>query len=50
MVRDTPEWKDFIEKGAFNPTALAATDFAKWLESAEVNHKTLMTEAGFMAK
>ena len=49
-VRETPDWKDFMEKGAFNPTALGGTDFNKWLESAENNHKQLMTEAGFMAK
>jgi tripartite-type tricarboxylate transporter receptor subunit TctC len=49
-VRDTPDWKEFMEKGAFNPTALGGTDYRKWLESAETTHKQLMTEAGFMAK
>ena len=49
-VRDTPDWKDYLEKGAFNPTAMSGAEFKKWLEAAESTHKQLMTEAGFMAK
>jgi len=49
-VRETPDWKDFMEKGAFNTTSMTGADFRKWLEAAEQNHKQLMTEAGFMAK
>ena len=49
-VRETPEWKEFMEKGAFNQTALSGPDFVKWLEENEKLHKTLMTEAGFLAK
>lgn len=49
-IRETPEWKDYIEKGAFNPTTLSGEDFNKWLGSAENMHRNLMKEAGFMAK
>ena len=49
-VRDTPEWKEYMEKGAFNTTAMTGPDYRKWLESNETLHRTLMTEAGFMAK
>jgi len=49
-VRETPDWKDYMEKGAFNTTALSGPEFQKWLTSAEANHKTLMTEAGFIPK
>ena len=49
-VRETPDWKEYMEKGAFNQTFLTGPDFVKWLTSAEQMHKTLMTEAGFMAK
>jgi putative tricarboxylic transport membrane protein len=49
-VRATPDWKEFMEKGAFNQTALTGADFTKWLTAAEKNHRDLMTEAGFMAK
>jgi tripartite-type tricarboxylate transporter receptor subunit TctC len=48
-VRGTPEWKDYIEKGAFNTTFLTGAAFKKWLEGAEATHKSLMTEAGFIA-
>jgi tripartite-type tricarboxylate transporter receptor subunit TctC len=49
-VRETPDWKEFMEKGAFNTTAMAGTDYVKWLSNAEILHKQLMTEAGFLAK
>ncbi len=48
-VRETPDWKEYMEKGAFNQTAMAGADFTKWLTAAEDNHRTLMTEAGFLA-
>jgi putative tricarboxylic transport membrane protein len=49
-IRATPEWKEYMEKGAFNPTFMTGAQFTKWLESAEATHRTLMTEAGFLAK
>jgi putative tricarboxylic transport membrane protein len=49
-VRETPEWKEYMEKGAFNTTSMTGADFTKWLQAAEANHRTLMTEAGFLAK
>ncbi|WP_418321186.1 Bug family tripartite tricarboxylate transporter substrate binding protein [Piscinibacter sakaiensis] len=49
-VRETPDWKDFMEKGAFNTTAMNGPEFVKWLTTAEATHKQLMTEAGFIAK
>jgi tripartite-type tricarboxylate transporter receptor subunit TctC len=49
-VRDTPDWKDYMEKGSFNTTSMSGADFRKWLESAESLHRQLMTEAGFLAK
>lgn len=48
-VRATPDWKEYIEKAALNPTALTGAEFVKWLEGAEKNHHTLMSEAGFLA-
>ncbi len=48
-VRETPEWKEYLEKGAFNPTFKSGTDFVKWLTTAELEHRALMTEAGFLA-
>ncbi len=49
-VRETPDWKDYMEKGAFNTSAMTGADYRKWLEGAEAMHRQLMTEAGFLAK
>ena len=49
-VRETPDWKDYMEKGAFNTTTMSGAEFRKWLEGAEAMHKQLMMEAGFLAK
>jgi tripartite-type tricarboxylate transporter receptor subunit TctC len=49
-VRDTPEWKEYMEKGAFNQTFMTGDDFTKWLTAAENTHRDLMKEAGFLAK
>lgn len=49
-VRETPEWKDYMEKGAFNQTTMSGETFEKWLGAAENMHRGLMKEAGFMAK
>ena len=49
-IRDTPDWKDYMEKGAFNQTFMAGADYTKWLTEAEKTHRTLMAEAGFLAK
>ncbi len=48
-VRETPEWKEYMEKGAFNPTFLTGAAFVKWLSEAEIAHRILMTESGFLA-
>jgi putative tricarboxylic transport membrane protein len=47
-VRETPDWKEYMEKGAFNTTAMSGADFQKWLAGAESAHKALMTDAGFI--
>ncbi len=49
-VRETPDWKEFMEKGAFNATSMSGIEYVKWLANAEVQHRVLMTEAGFLAK
>jgi putative tricarboxylic transport membrane protein len=49
-VRQTPEWKKFMEEGAFNQTALTGKEYADWVAKAEQVHQGLMTEAGFLAK
>jgi tripartite-type tricarboxylate transporter receptor subunit TctC len=49
-VRATPEWKDYMEKGAFNQTSMEGKEFHDWLVKAEEMHKDLMKGAGFLAK
>jgi putative tricarboxylic transport membrane protein len=49
-VRALPEWKDFMEKGAFNTTALSGPEFVDWLGKNEQMHRVLMRDAGFIAQ
>ena len=49
-VRETPDWKDFMEKGAFNTTFMAGDEYKAWLKKAADLHRTLMEKAGFLAK
>ncbi len=49
-VRQTAEWRIFMEEGAFDTTFLTGIEFAKWAENAEAMHKERMRDAGFLAK
>ncbi len=49
-VRETPEWKKFMEDGAFNQSFMTGADYVKWIEKNEALHRDLMKEAGFLAK
>ena len=48
-VRETPEWKDFMAKGAFSKTFMTGDEFKQCLAKAADTHKNLMTNAGFLA-
>jgi putative tricarboxylic transport membrane protein len=48
-VRELPEWKEFMEKGAFNQSFMSGKEFADWSSKAETMHRQLMQEAGFLA-
>ncbi len=49
-VRETPDWKKFMETGAFNQTFMSGDEYVKWVAAAEKTHYELMKEAGFLAK
>ena len=49
-VRQTPEWKEFLQKGSFDATELSGIDYNKWLTTEDTRHFGLMTEAGFLAE
>src|SRR2546427_3228043 len=49
-VRETPDWKSFLEQGAFNQTTLTGKEYEAWVAREEARHIMLMREAGFLAK
>ena len=49
-VRATPEWKEIMEKGAFKDSFMTGKDYTDWVARAEDLHRTLMQEAGFIAR
>ncbi|HYC49412.1 MAG TPA: tripartite tricarboxylate transporter substrate-binding protein [Burkholderiales bacterium] len=49
-VRETQEWKDYMEKGAYNQTFMAGKEYAEWVAKTEKEHVELMKGAGFLAK
>ncbi len=49
-VRATPEWQKFMEDGGFQNTFMTGKQYADWVANAENLHKSLMQEAGFIAK
>jgi putative tricarboxylic transport membrane protein len=48
-VRETPEWKQLMNDGAFNQTFMTGAEYASWVEKEEKRHRELMKEAGFLA-
>jgi putative tricarboxylic transport membrane protein len=49
QVRETPEWQDFMSKGAFNTTFMTGDEYKEWLANTAEVHQNLMAEAGFLA-
>jgi len=49
-VTQTSEYKDYMEKQALKPVWLTGPDMIKFLEEDDALNKSLMTEAGFVAK
>jgi tripartite-type tricarboxylate transporter receptor subunit TctC len=48
-VMATPDWKSFMEQGAFNQTFMTGDEFKTWVAATEKLHYDLMKEAGFLA-
>src|SRR5712691_9554337 len=49
-VTQTDEYKDYMEKQALKPIFLTGKDMLRFLEEDDTLNKSLMTEAGFVAK
>jgi tripartite-type tricarboxylate transporter receptor subunit TctC len=48
-VHDLPEWKEFMERGAYKQVMMNGVEYVGWLTRAEELHRSLMKEAGFLA-
>ena len=49
-IVQTAEYKEYMEKQALKPVFITGKDMVKFLEEDEALNKSLMTEAGFVAK
>lgn len=49
-VRETPDWQQFMENGAFNQRSMDGDEFKAWVAANDKLHYGLMKEAGFLAK
>ncbi len=48
-VRETPEWKDLMNNGAFNTTFMTGKEYVEWVSKEHQRHYNLMKEAGFLS-
>lgn len=48
-VTEAPEWKEFVNRGAYKANFLTGDAFAKFLEKDEQRHRDIMQAAGFLA-
>jgi len=48
-VRGTPEWKTFMDTGAFNQSVMNGKAYEAWVAREEARHLLLMKDAGFIA-
>jgi tripartite-type tricarboxylate transporter receptor subunit TctC len=49
-VRATPDWKTFMDTGAFNQTVMTGKEYEAWVAREEARHFFLMKQAGFLVK
>ncbi len=49
-VRQTPEWREFMQRGALKDMSLSGPAYVEWLESAERFHFVLMRESKLIAR
>ncbi len=47
-IYETPEFKDYMEKGALKAAWQTGPDYTKWLDSAEALHRELMKKGGLL--
>ena len=49
-VYDTPDFQDYLHKGALKGAFATGSEYVKWLEGAEQQHRELMAKGGLLKK
>ena len=49
-VYDSPEFQDYLHKGALKGAFTTGPEYVKWLEGADALHRDLMTKGGLLKK
>jgi putative tricarboxylic transport membrane protein len=49
-VYDSPEFQDYLHKGALKGAFATGPEYVKWLEGADALHRDLMTKGGLLKK
>ena len=49
-VYETPEFKEYLSKGALKPAFATGAEYVKWVEENEKLHRDLMTKGGLLKK
>ncbi|OOG51188.1 tricarboxylate transporter [Polaromonas sp. C04] len=49
-IRETPEWKDFMNRGAYKDDFLVKEEFSKFLEQDEKSNHEVMQKSGLISK
>ena len=49
-VYDTPDFQDYLHKGALKGAFATGPEYVKWLEGAEQQHRDLMAKGGLLKK
>jgi tripartite-type tricarboxylate transporter receptor subunit TctC len=49
-VYDTPDFQDYLHRGALKGAFATGPEYVKWLESAEQTHRDLMAKGGLLKK
>ena len=49
-VSETPEFKDYLHKGALKPAFATGGEYTKWVEENDKLHKELMEKGGLVKK
>jgi tripartite-type tricarboxylate transporter receptor subunit TctC len=49
-VYDTPEFQDYLHKGALKAAFATGDEYVKWVEGADALHRDRMTKGGLIAK